>query len=334
MVWGVMYLITVVLSTLVVLGGGSWITFWWVMEFSGFVFLCWVYFGLSSTFDSADSVIWTYYVVQVLSGLFLFLGLGGILESSPFQTMAQDWMILVGLLIKMGVPPFHGWLVRLSDSLTWGKFFGLVVIQKIPPMFLVVSLFSSHFSSKETLILGVWFCSLAGVMSIGQSSFRRFLVFSSIVNLGWMLLSSAVCSEMTTVLFVVLYSLMMGLVCWEMDKGHGSFSSYQLNFPCGHPKPLSPAVSLVVATMIGLPPLPIFLLKILIVLFAVKESLLPVVAMILISTSILTIGYFRLITTWVVGLSPEGWALGKVASLWFSLASLAASSVGVWAWLM
>ncbi len=104
-------------------------------------------------------------------------------------------MLLVGLFIKGGLIPFHGWLPDAYSSAPAGVSVLLAgIVTKTTGVYtllrIVISVFGGVNHSLENLLLFVGTASMlvGALAALGQSDFKRMLAFSSISQVGYMIL--------------------------------------------------------------------------------------------------------------------------------------------------
>lgn len=99
-------------------------------------------------------------------------------------------IIFCGLILKMGVFPFHFWLPSVIAGLPWLSCLLLATWQKVAPLFLITSFV------ERVVIFSIFFvfCLLrggsrliGGVGGINQTQLRALVAYSSIGHLGWIL---------------------------------------------------------------------------------------------------------------------------------------------------
>lgn len=105
--------------------------------------------------------------------------------SNDFSFYLGVFFILVGLFIKLGVAPFHVWLPEVYSSVSHIVTFLFILIPKIPLLH-ILWVFSSfnHIEIFNKFYLGCVFCSLVigGFLALNQTSYKKFMAFSSIFN--------------------------------------------------------------------------------------------------------------------------------------------------------
>ena len=230
------------------------------MELAGLLFTCLVL--KDSTHSSTQSLI-VYFIFQALASMgllisFFFLSL---------QPQASGWMLLLFISIKLGVAPFNlQYLIALSRLSCLGLWLGLS-FQKLPVV-LLLSFFRYAFlpfSLELLLVVGLFLTLLfRSALTFSYSSLVSLLLVSSLFNSSWMILSLLASIEMFLLYFAV-YSF---LTYWLMFKD---------------------STQSVLWALIGLPPFPLFFVKLLVVYSLVSSYPLWGVLVFAFSLSLMTI---------------------------------------------
>ena len=92
---------------------------------------------------------------------------------------------LMALIIKLGIVPFHSWYLSLLQDLRWVSILILSTVQKLLPLFFLRRLISSY----EIFIMAL-LSRFSGVWALGSSSLKRLVGYSSLLNIGWILLAT------------------------------------------------------------------------------------------------------------------------------------------------
>nr|YP_009773389.1 NADH dehydrogenase subunit 2 [Leptochiton nexus]QIZ12590.1 NADH dehydrogenase subunit 2 [Leptochiton nexus] len=213
-----------VLGSVISFSSSHWMGVWFGLELNlmGFVPLM-IYSGKSHEVESGLK----YFLIQALGsgmilfgGLFLFHCLGN-WEIIGDGVMMEHGVMMFGLLLKMGVAPFHFWLPSVMAGLSWMANMILVTWQKVVPLFLLYSFFS--FSMVELIFFCLFSSVIGGVGGMNQTSIRALLAYSSIVHLSWLLASSQINLVVCGVYFVVYFviSIMIFFLLWSKEVGLG-----------------------------------------------------------------------------------------------------------------
>nr|YP_009731655.1 NADH dehydrogenase subunit 2 [Gonimbrasia belina]QHR79472.1 NADH dehydrogenase subunit 2 [Gonimbrasia belina] len=195
------------LSTLISISSNSWFGCWIGLEINLLSFIPLI---SSPTNLLSSEASLKYFLIQSISSInFLFIILLKLMMMKNFYlNNIFSIMINSSLLMKMGSAPFHFWFPLISEGLNWINNFILMTWQKISPMILL-----SYYFNKNFLYLVIIFNIIIGAISgLNQTSLRKLMAFSSINNLGWMILTIMI-SENLWIFYFSLYSFLISILC-------------------------------------------------------------------------------------------------------------------------
>ncbi|YP_010718657.1 NADH dehydrogenase subunit 2 (mitochondrion) [Liolophura japonica] len=163
--------------------------------------------GLSEEVESAIK----YFLVQaVASALLLLLASMVFWEQGDWSMVSSkifsSSFIMMSLLLKMGMAPFHFWLPGVISGLSWVSNSLLMTWQKVAPLFLICFFF--YISSIQAIMMVLMSSFFGGVGGLNQTSIRGLLAYSSILHNGWMISASLISVEMSFI-YLFLYSLIL-----------------------------------------------------------------------------------------------------------------------------
>ncbi len=238
----------------------TFIIFWLFMELLMLVFM-----GLRyALFLNRVSSLMLYFLVQTLASF-------GIL----FAIISDLTTILyLSLFLKLSLFPFYSWfpqlLYRFPNFLVWL----CSTLHKLPPLFLYISFFPKPFIYLWVVISISLLVS--GFTMLSLSDFRLAIVFSSVGNNSWFLLSASV-DFLSFLFYFSLYSIfLLSLLAFISSSSSPSSN-------------LLPLLRMLVFIS-GLPPSPLFLAKFYIV-FQSLESFTFLLLPFLLSASVPVCGY-------------------------------------------
>nr|YP_009917962.1 NADH dehydrogenase subunit 2 [Colobocentrotus mertensii]QLM02010.1 NADH dehydrogenase subunit 2 [Colobocentrotus mertensii]BAD67413.1 NADH dehydrogenase subunit 2 [Colobocentrotus mertensii] len=264
--------LTVVSGTVIVITSENWFIIWVGLELSTLALVP----VLCSNFSprNVEATI-KYFLVQALSAALL-------LNSALIQAwLTGSWSILdpvnnvtalclsVALAFKLGLAPCHFWFPDVLQGLPFIQ--GLIVAtwQKIAPLILLFS-FSQLIFSYLLVTAGLISILVGGWGGLNQTQVRKILAFSSIGNMGWIVITS-VYSVNAAIVMLIIYLIINTTIFLLFDYlsvptlGHLNITS-QLS-------PISVAlIILIILSLGGLPPLTGFILKFTSLYFLVSNN--------------------------------------------------------------
>nr|YP_011035827.1 NADH dehydrogenase subunit 2 [Penicillidia jenynsii]WRI60683.1 NADH dehydrogenase subunit 2 [Penicillidia jenynsii] len=185
-----------IFSSLISISSNSWFSMWIGLEMN---LLFFIPLMSDNKLMSTESSI-KYFLIQSLGSLTLMFSF--LLMLFYFEEIYKILM-MISLLLKMGAAPFHFWFPIVIEGLSWMNSFILMTWQKLSPMILI-----SYIMNMKLLILVIFFSSIiSSFLGMNQISLRKFLAFSSINHLSWMI-ASLFFSNLFMIMYFFFYSLM------------------------------------------------------------------------------------------------------------------------------
>nr|APH08716.1 NADH dehydrogenase subunit 2 [Benthomangelia sp. JEU-2016] len=291
-----MFLCVMSIGTLFSISSLHWMGIWAGLEINLIGFLP-ILIYQKSVSESESAV--KYFIMQALGSSFLIFGSLMVFSVSftwdlysTLQLGNLGFMLLMsGLLLKLGMFPFHYWLPSVMAGLPWFSCLLLATWQKLAPLFLLLSLLELNKSYMLILslgLIGVGSSLVGGVGGMNQTQVRALLAYSSIGHLGWMSFSM-LHSEWGLKIYLTLYILIsfcLFMSLWYSDstlmKDIGNlktFNMYQL------------VVMLFFLSLAGLPPLLGFIPKWTVIMLSINTPWMSLI-LFLILGSLLSLFYY------------------------------------------
>nr|QYK91719.1 NADH dehydrogenase subunit 2 [Lymantria sinica] len=196
-----------IFSTFIAISSNSWFGCWIGLEINLLSFIPLI--SNTNNLLSTEAAL-KYFLTQAIASInFLFSILMKMSFMNNFETnFILSIMINSTMLMKMGSTPFHFWFPNIVEGLSWFNNFILMSWQKITPMIIL-----SYYINKNFIIIVVMMNVVIGALGgLNQTSLRKLMAFSSINNLGWMLMSIMI-SENLWLFFFIIYSFMISIMC-------------------------------------------------------------------------------------------------------------------------
>jgi NADH:ubiquinone oxidoreductase subunit 2 (subunit N) len=190
-----------------------------------------------------------YFLIQRLgSGLFLV----SIFIKFKFLSEVFRGILIVRLCLKLAAAPFYGWVLLLAQELDWFAFFLLRRVQKVLPLFFLLS--ASHWRLSWVRGLRVL---IAAVGSLREASLKKTIAFSSVFGAGWFLARGSFTLALG---YLGFYRLRF----WVVSQVWSSFNRNELLVFQLRGLSLSGALAIVVSLLnfAGLPPFSLFYFKV------------------------------------------------------------------------
>lgn len=281
-------------------------------------------------------------ILMIAGGTSFVVVKGALLAgSSSFYVKLAIGLYLMGLFIKSGIVPFHGWLpdaysaasnptsVFLAGIVT--KTSGVYVLMR-----LVVSVFGASQDIQQVLMfVGAGSILVGAFAAMWQSNFKRMLSYSSISQVGYIILALgcgtplAIAGAAFHIFNHAIFKSLLFVNASAIEDATGTQDMAAMR-GLSAKMPATSASSLVgFLSTAGIPPLAGFWSKLIIImaLWASGNHTYTVIALV---GSVMTLGYFLLMQRKVFFCKPEAGG-GKEASLWFVVPEvmLALITIGV-----
>jgi len=156
-----------------------------------------------------------YYRVQVFSSLLI---LTSVIKCEFLLFKDSDFLLLIGVLIKMGIWPFHSWYLKIIDRLemNFGSLWIIITWQKLLPLFIII--FSTLlYIDSLFLILVILNLILSLTYLKSVLNIKSVLGFSSINSNSW-LITLVFFSILIWKLFLLFYSLRIIFIIYFVNR--------------------------------------------------------------------------------------------------------------------
>nr|AWV84056.1 NADH dehydrogenase subunit 2 [Tettigades opaca] len=189
------------LGILISVSSNNWLSCWLGIEINLVSFL--PIMADSSMIYSSESMI-SYFIIQSMGSSLLFLSI--VLWND--YIMLVEYIVMFGLMIKIGCPPFHMWFPSVMEGLSWKNCFILSTIQKFTPMVLI-----SYLSTGLMIVFIIMACIWGSIGGLSYSSLRKIIAYSSIYNLGWIIGGINMFVHSWFIYFLI-YSMTLCMLCY------------------------------------------------------------------------------------------------------------------------
>jgi NADH-quinone oxidoreductase subunit N len=167
---------------------------------------------ISSAFSSG-LLLFGISMIYGTTGTLVFSQLPQLLTNTPLQIFAFI-LLLAGFAFKISVAPFHLWTADVYEGAPVAVTSYLSVVSKGAVLFVFVSVLYTVFKPLATawynmlFILSVLTIITGNIFAIRQDNFKRFLAFSSIAQVGFILIGitgSSQTGSTSVIYFVLIY---------------------------------------------------------------------------------------------------------------------------------
>lgn len=282
---------------------------------------------------SAVSSALKYYILGAISSSLMLLGIAfiyGLLGTTNYNDISYILhfvindssyntiiiipisLFFIALLFKLGSFPFHFWLAEIYGGISYKTLFFIIIIPKIGLIFLLLNFINNVFYEifpllhNVFLILGLICIYVGSFCGLAQRALKKLLAFSSIVNLGYILILFSTLSGFNLIFsivylisyfinLIILFILVILLNKFIGDKDFKITEINQLsNLFKTHPI-FAITLAISIFSVAGLPPFGGFYSKYFIIVDLINNGLISVCLAILLLGSISTFYYIRII---------------------------------------
>nr|YP_010596136.1 NADH dehydrogenase subunit 2 [Polididus armatissimus]WAJ48468.1 NADH dehydrogenase subunit 2 [Polididus armatissimus] len=225
----VLFMTMMVFGTSVSLTSSTWIGMWMGLELNMISFIPLIYkYKVNSTYESCM----IYFLIQSTGSILMLVSVlnNALAAISPYVASELFFtMLMISMLMKMGVPPFHFWLPEILNKMSWLNCMVLITWQKIAPLFIL-----SFIVNNQLMPIIVLMAVLVGAIGgLNQTSIRKIVGYSSINHMGWMISCMKIDSNMWVTYFLF-YSTLNGMLIYVFNHLNAShmnqFSNHEMKF--------------------------------------------------------------------------------------------------------
>lgn len=204
----IIWIITI--TVLISLSSNSWFIYWLIIEINIISFI-----PLINNYKLKNlNAIITYFVVQAFSSSLFFLSA---FQYNIIQIEFFLFLINISILIKLGMIPFHLWLISIREIINFNSILILLTIQKIIPL-----LIAEKFINNSLIPLFSISTFFASFLAIKHKLIKKILIFSSISHQGWIL-----CLLVKKLNFWIAYLILYFIIFFNIIR---IFNKYKINF--------------------------------------------------------------------------------------------------------
>nr|YP_009412487.1 NADH dehydrogenase subunit 2 [Triatoma infestans]ASK39789.1 NADH dehydrogenase subunit 2 [Triatoma infestans] len=281
---------TMILGTSIVFSSESWLGMWMGLEMNLISFIPILY--KSKSMPSSESCM-IYFLVQSLGS---FLMLSSVLLNSSIMIspiMGEEFLntaLMLSMMIKLGVPPFHFWFPEILEKMSWANCTILMTWQKIAPMCIL-----SHMTNSTLLPIIIILSVITGAIGgLNQTSLRKIMGYSSINHMGWMIACMKFNNEFW-IKYLMIYSVIIIMMTFMFNYYSSFFINQMIN---STPSFMEKSLTIILFMSLGgLPPFIGFMPKWLVIQSMISSNSIMIMFIMIMSALITLFYYLRLIST-------------------------------------
>jgi len=190
------------ISSVIGLGRLSLLITWSFIEINMLIIIPLLRFNY--LFSPNSSLVLKYFLVQSIGSIILLIRLIFLFRFSDQKSLFL-FLMGRGIVWKIGIPPFHFWLLNIIIDLEWLLFFIIASWQKLLPIYFLNQI---CFLRLDIFIVLALLTSVVG--SMGESSIKKILILSSLFTGAWIF--SAIRSvKIFWLILLAIYRAILGL---------------------------------------------------------------------------------------------------------------------------
>nr|YP_010528108.1 NADH dehydrogenase subunit 2 [Mycterothrips gongshanensis]UXW64210.1 NADH dehydrogenase subunit 2 [Mycterothrips gongshanensis] len=300
---------SLVLSILISCSSNSMLGIWMGMEINLFTII--PIMSIDQKKNVEKSIMMYFLVQGISSSMMLFSILTMYIEQNFLNLFI--YMFFLSMIMKMGMFPFHFWMLTVLENLPWMMCFILLTIQKIIPLISMMMVTQE----KSIIILSLINSTFASITGLKTFSLRKIMGISSMNHLSLMLISIMLSKKLFKVYFLIyMISSFISMKIFDLNNInyiHQIMKMFKFN------KLENMSILLSFFSLAGLPPFLGFMPKMIMIMKMTEMYIIVPTILILLTNSLATFFYLRLsISTMIMNNNSYKTVFQKKSSVWYS----------------
>nr|BDY26070.1 NADH dehydrogenase subunit 2 [Spurilla braziliana] len=181
-----LFYLLMISGPLVAVSSPNWLVCWVGIELSFLGLIPILMSEMNSVNTSTESSL-KYFCIQAAGSGVLMCG--GILKFMlPLYSSIGEGVFLLGLMLKLGIFPFHFWVPGVVSGLNWVSIFLVLTWQKLSPFLFLINLMENCPWLTNILAMAGGLSAVVGaVIGLNQTKLAPLLGASSITHTGWVI---------------------------------------------------------------------------------------------------------------------------------------------------
>nr|QLF99630.1 NADH dehydrogenase subunit 2 [Amblyomma ovale] len=270
----------IMITIMITFSSNSWYVYWLMMEMNLLMFIP----IMNNKKKSNSNSMIIYFVTQAFSSSMFFLSALNLFFLGP---VFFKIFMMIALMIKLAMIPFHFWMTSLSEMIDHSSLFFMLTFQKFIPLFILTNM-----KFQSIIIFAAISSIFASLFALNSKLFKKILIFSSISHQGWVISLIAMKSN-----FWITYMLTYSLLIFKILKISNEYKMSSVhNFFFSHLNPMNKvSLTMMMMSLGGMPPFLGFFIKLISIIILINSK--NLVAIILILSSMINIFFYIQIIT-------------------------------------
>nr|APC60634.1 NADH dehydrogenase subunit 2 [Phyllomys lundi] len=296
---------TLIMGTLVTLISSHWLLMWAGLELS---MLSIIPILMNKTNPRSTEAATKYFLTQTTASMMMLLSIiMTMVFSGQWSIIYSNNQIItftltLSLIMKLGLAPFHFWVMEVTQGtpllqgmilLTWQKIAPLSILIQISPLINTPLMMSSALLST---LLGGW-------GGLNQTQLRKILAYSSIAHMGWMMV--IINFNPSISLFNLIIYIMLTITLFITLHMNNSLTTLSLSHVWSTAPPIIIIILMNLLSLGGLPPLTGFAPKWVIIQELMKNNNIMIPMMMTMMALLNLYFYMRLMYSTTLTLFPS-----------------------------
>nr|ACY00198.1 NADH dehydrogenase subunit 2 [Bacillus rossius] len=202
------------MSVLISISSNSWFIIWMGMEINMMSFLPLII--EQNNLTSKESAL-TYFMIQTIASMIMMMSIITMMINKNYMNIIMkemsNMMMMSALMMKSGISPFHFWMPKMMEGMSWIKCFILMTWQKIIPLMIMSNIIQMNWMNMSAMMMSIIVGAVGG---LNQTSIRKNMAYSSITNNGWMMAAMLI-SETMWMTYFMMYIIMTATMTMSMN---------------------------------------------------------------------------------------------------------------------
>nr|UPL65403.1 NADH dehydrogenase subunit 2 [Dinomachus sikhimensis] len=184
-----MFLSALFFSTMITVSSNNWLGMWMGLEMNLMSFIPLISKSKNTKSSQAMMIYFLSQSMGSLMMLFSILASSFIMMNISFINELIYLMLMMSILIKLGMAPFHMWFPEMMSMMNWKECCLLATWQKVAPMVVMNNLYPNNWMMYLVIMMSTTVGAIGG---LNQTSLRKMMAYSSINHMGWMMIIMSV----------------------------------------------------------------------------------------------------------------------------------------------